>query len=100
MKNFGTVETRKVAHSLLIALSAASTIFISTDTFAKEGKIITGNNGTKWCCVGGVNGDTCNQGSSTIPNGADCDFALRAALGQPIGGIIVKGGGKNPGGKP
>jgi hypothetical protein len=99
MKNLGNFETRKAAHRLLIAVGAAFLAFLTTEASAKTGIIVKGENGTKWCCVGGVKGDTCEKGASSIPTGAGCNFASRAAPGTPIGGVIVKGG-KNPGGNP
>ena len=43
--------------------------------FAKEGKIVKGENGTKWCCPNGVKGDGCEKGANSTPAGARCNFA-------------------------
>ncbi|MEH6418591.1 hypothetical protein [Pseudomonas sp. CGJS7] len=42
---------------------------------AKEGVIVQGENGTKWCCPKGEKGPDCEKGASTIPVGARCNFA-------------------------
>lgn len=45
---------------------------------AKDGLIVKGNNGTKWCCPGGKISDGCEKGASSTPVGAHCNFAARA----------------------
>ena len=84
MKNLGNFEPRKAAHGLLLALAAASVTFFTAEASAKAGVIVKGENGTKWCCVDGVKGDTCEKGASSIPVGANCNFASRLTT-QPVG---------------
>ena len=45
---------------------------------AKEGKIVKGANGTKWCCPGGKVSDGCEKGANSTPVGARCNFATSA----------------------
>jgi hypothetical protein len=97
MKNLGKLELRKTAVGLVIAVGAAFLAFLATEASAKTGVIVKGENGTKWCCVDGVKDDTCVKGASSIPTGKRCNFASSEKPGNPVGGIIVKGG-KNPGG--
>lgn len=60
--------------SILIAV-AVVLAGASSWAMAKEGTIVKGENGTKWCCPGGVKGPDCEKGASTIPEGARCNFA-------------------------
>jgi hypothetical protein len=76
--------------SLLLAATAAC-LLLNANAYAKPGKIVKGENGTKWCCVDGVKGDTCEKGASSIPVGAHCNFASRTAPGGPKSGGTVKG---------
>lgn len=48
---------------------------VSPWAVAKQGVIVQGENGTKWCCPKGEKGPDCNKGASTIPVGARCNFA-------------------------
>ena len=47
---------------------------------AKEGKIVKGSNGTKWCCPGGKISDGCEKGANSTPAGARCNFATILAV--------------------
>ena len=70
---------------ILLASTLAVVGIFAANVYAKEGKIVTGNNGTKWCCPGGVKGDGCEKGVSTIPDGAACNFASKTvAIGEGI----------------
>jgi hypothetical protein len=59
---------------ILIAVSLAL-VGLSPLAQAKEGVIVKGENGTKWCCPKGEKGPDCEKGASTIPVGARCNFA-------------------------
>lgn len=84
------LKSRK-AQSLFAGLAIAALSLSTTGSFAKSGIIVKGENGTKWCCVGGVKGDTCEKGASSIPAGANCNFASRIAPSGPKSGGTVKG---------
>ncbi len=63
----------------LLAASFAMLVLATGAIQAKEGQIIGGSNGTKWCCPGGKASDGCEKGASSTPLGAKCNFASRAA---------------------
>lgn len=48
----------------------------------QEGIIVAGENGTKWCCPGGVKSDKCEKGADSTPVGAACSFASKAVIPQ------------------
>lgn len=50
---------------------------------AKDGTIVAGNNGTKWCCPGGIKGDGCEKGAASTPIGAKCNFASKNTIPLP-----------------
>lgn len=50
---------------------------------AKEGKIVKGENGTKWCCPNGKKSDSCEKGANSTPVGARCNFASVYVLPKP-----------------
>ena len=60
---------------LLLAASFAMLVLATGAIQAKEGKIIKGNNGTKWCCPGGKVSAGCEKGAASTPVGASCNFA-------------------------
>ena len=51
-----------------LIVSALGLALFTTSALAKSGIIVKGDNGTKWCCVDGVKGDTCEKGASSIPS--------------------------------
>ena len=53
---------------------------------AKEGVIVKGENGTKWCCPDGKKSDKCVKGDSSTPAGKRCNFADFSA---PAGGATT-----------
>ncbi len=66
--------------ALAITAMIVSVFFLSTSprAIAKEGFIVKGDNGTKWCCPPpspGKKGPDCEKGASTIPVGKRCNFA-------------------------
>ena len=67
-----------------LIVSALGLGLFTTSALAKSGIIVKGENGTKWCCGDGVKGDTCEKGASSIPSGANCNFASRTVPIQPL----------------
>ncbi len=78
---------------ILLASSLAVLGMFAANVYAKEGKIVTGDHGTKWCCPNGKKGDGCVKGASSIPNGAACSFATKAV---PIGVGLTEDGPTTP----
>lgn len=68
--------------SILIAV-AVVLASASPWAMAKEGTIVQGENGTKWCCPNGEKGPHCEKSlSNGTPVGARCNFA---SLLVPVG---------------
>ena len=82
-------------HRRLLMTSFAMLALAAGVAHAKDGYIIKGLNGTKWCCPGGKVGDGCEKGASTSPVGARCNFA--SVQGGPrTTGEIRTGGVETP----
>jgi hypothetical protein len=92
MHEHAKIEVSKGPARFVAAVAAVLFTLLTSNASAKPGIIVKGENGTRWCCVEEQKGLTCEKGASSIPVGANCNFASRAAPGTPIGGIVVKGG--------
>ena len=72
------------AAALLVFASAASPdVFaarVNGDGKTQDGIIVAGENGTKWCCPGGVKSDKCEQGDDKTPVGEHCNFASKIGV--------------------
>lgn len=78
-------------HRRLLMTSFAMLALAAGVAHAKDGYIIKGLNGTKWCCPGGKVGDGCEKGANSTPVGARCNFASVQAGPGSTGDIRAAG---------
>jgi hypothetical protein len=83
MKNWDVFFGTTVLGKCLLGLASAAMMLLASEATAKSGKIVNGENGTKWCCVDGKTGDSCVKGASSVPVGVACNFAELTSSGEP-----------------
>jgi hypothetical protein len=67
----------------LLVVSFLALSLAAGDSQAKQGVIVKGLNGTKWCCPDGKISDRCEKGAASIPVGGNCNFASRSVPFNP-----------------
>ncbi|NUO75651.1 MAG: hypothetical protein HOQ32_06515 [Lysobacter sp.] len=80
---------RWIAPSALALIATCSPLLAATSQGAdtkptQSGIVVQGENGTKWCCPDGKKGPKCEQGVSTLPVGAACNFASALVVDEGI----------------